>query len=631
MTSVPVSSSSVRPARRSEWLCSALAHHYKPDPGVGNEIVVLATGVDQYLQEIFHHLAFYSGDDLISDEDFKLLCSVLGLLEHLEVEEAGGNETRGLCSGLPRELGFREFHSRLCGYFCLRSGGSQAETRLPLAAETEHVEREIRLRWPRVRRRKCVSFDLSKDRQSVKRTCQKSGSILKLDKLHFCSDSGQQGAVQCRLEMENASLLELVEDLRSALQGSDARCLALEVAVRREKAAEPHGTSKQKPVEVPACRAARHHKGECCRGTRALLKELELIRASRDGQLEEAMRFNQRVEEELMAANQQIQQLEEAASRLQWENAEIKRKAEDARAALVNGLEKVREIQETARLVPCLQERIQELEAELQSYRFRAETPDEQVTSAVTLDPCSPPPSHRRSPTGRDESSLRAGEEHLQRAVEGRAASDEEEEERGSEEGQCCLLEVKRLLNQLSCCGRGCQSSAARQLLIAQASFHGNASACVAMTSELKGWSRRCHARLEDQGRSSESELEKLLCSTGKDLQLQEEEAEMLRMELQMVETERVRLSLLEEKLADALTLLLQLRAQNISRRALGKILLDTLDLCSKAGHGPSHSPVVLDTLCQQLLSSELLAAEPAGQAGPEQPCSTTNSLIISC
>ncbi|RXM94948.1 EF-hand and coiled-coil domain-containing protein 1 [Acipenser ruthenus] len=352
MPSVPVTSPSVRPARRSEWLCSALAHHYKPDPGVDNEIVVLATGVDQYLQEIFHHLAYYSGDDLISDQDFKLLCSVLGLLEHLEEEEAEGNEARGLCSGLPRELGFREFHSRLCGHFCLRSVGSQTETRLPLAAETEHVEREIRLRWPRVRRRKCVSFDLSKDRPLSKRTY-----------------SGQQGAVQCRLEMENASLRELVEDLRSALQGSDARCLALEVAVRRERAAEPHGTSKQKPVEVPACRVAHHHKGECCRGTRALLKELELIRASRDGQLEEAMRFNQRVEEELMAANQEIQQLEEAVSRLQRENAEIKRKAEDARAALVNGLEKVREIQGTARLVPCLQERIQELEAELQGYR----------------------------------------------------------------------------------------------------------------------------------------------------------------------------------------------------------------------------------------------------------------------
>ena len=35
---------------------------------------------------------------------------------------------------------------------------------------------------------------------------------------------------------EAAALRELVEDLRSALQGSDARCLALEVALRQERA-----------------------------------------------------------------------------------------------------------------------------------------------------------------------------------------------------------------------------------------------------------------------------------------------------------------------------------------------------------------------------------------------------------
>lgn len=50
-------------------------------------------------------------------------------------------------------------------------------------------------------------------------------------------------------------------------------------------------------------------------------------------------------------------------------------------------------------------------------------------------------------------------EEGLQRSVEGRAASDEEEEERSVDEGQLCLLEVKRLINRLHNCAKGYVSS----------------------------------------------------------------------------------------------------------------------------------------------------------------------------
>ncbi|GAA6082215.1 EF-hand and coiled-coil domain-containing protein 1 isoform X1, partial [Tachysurus ichikawai] len=63
-------------------------------------------------------------------------------------------------------------------------------------------------------------------------------------------------------------------------------------------------------------------------------------------------------------------------------------------------------------------------------------------------------PRVRVIPTGRDEALIK-GEEALQRAVEGRAASDEEEEVKGKEEGQCCLLEVKRLINKLYNCAKG--------------------------------------------------------------------------------------------------------------------------------------------------------------------------------
>lgn len=167
-----------RAARKSEWLRSALAHHHCPEPGAENEIVVLATGIDQYLQEVFHHLAYPNRNDTLSAEDFISLCAVLGLSgadkrkRSAEEGPADGAEREedeefsGVCSELPGQLSFKDFHSRLCGYFRARGARKGAEAcawRLPVTEDTELLERQIRLRWPRVRRRKCVSFDLTKN------------------------------------------------------------------------------------------------------------------------------------------------------------------------------------------------------------------------------------------------------------------------------------------------------------------------------------------------------------------------------------------------------------------------------------------------------------------------------------
>lgn len=169
---------SPRAARKSEWLRSVLAHHHRPDPCAENEIVVLATGIDQYLQEVFHHLAYPNRNDTMSAEDFTSLCAVLGLGgadKRKKAEEEGPGDAAEpeedeefiqVCSQLPCQLSFKDFHSRLCGYFRVRSARKGAEAcawRLPVTEDTELLERQIRLRWPRVRRRKCVSFDLTKN------------------------------------------------------------------------------------------------------------------------------------------------------------------------------------------------------------------------------------------------------------------------------------------------------------------------------------------------------------------------------------------------------------------------------------------------------------------------------------
>ncbi|KAG7266335.1 hypothetical protein CRUP_027579 [Coryphaenoides rupestris] len=414
----------LRTARKSEWLRSTLAHHHHhPGPGgVDNEIVVLATGIDQYLQEVFHHLSHHhhhhhhfgreeeEEEDTVSAEDFKALCSVLGLEEEVDGEEqrmrrrtttvGDGDEEQEeeddddefgwICgSGLPGQLSFKEFHSRLCGYFRVRAAASSDPAkehgvqRLNFSVETELVEREIRLRCPRVRRRKCVTFDLP-----VGQTRALSKPMK--DKAH--TEGSDPGA-------EAAALRELVEDLRAALQGSDARCLSLEVALRRHSRAPNYSAvtpsssttassklrqdtslSSKPPIDGRfggkwVDKTKRAGAGAVVVRRRGaddpILRELRLIRASRDGQLEEAIHFNRRLEEELGWAYQEVRQRAGMESALRKENSAIRRRAEEAREAVKQGLQRVRLIQEQAQSVPELQSTISQLETQLHHYRSR--------------------------------------------------------------------------------------------------------------------------------------------------------------------------------------------------------------------------------------------------------------------
>ncbi|XP_062843250.1 EF-hand and coiled-coil domain-containing protein 1 [Trichomycterus rosablanca] len=593
----------IRAARKSEWLRGALAHHYSPDLEVENEIVVLATGIDQYLQEVFHHLSYCSRGDLVSDQDFRLLCSVMGI----NPDQDGGS-----CADLPPALNFREFHARLCGSFSLKAG----PTRLALTEETEHVEREIKLRCPRVRRRKCVSFDLS--RQSTgKRTTQSESAPESTEP----GPDSQQRTWQEHVEVENSSLRELVEDLRSALQSSDARCISLEVALRKERLAAPTEKTPQivqrqgySTQSKPSTRQTKQ-----TRRTKDLFRELDLIRASRNGQLEEAMKYNQRLEEELIRAHEEVSRLEAMVGKLRRESADIRRRAEEARGALAAGLERVRDIQDQALQVMPLQERAQSLEAELK--RFRSQC------SCKHLSEHRPEPlvrsTHRVLPTGQDKTLIRGAEEALQRAVEGRAASDEEEE-RTDEEDQCCLLEVKRLTNRLHNCPKGCQKMAVCQLLMLQN-----------FTGHYSGHSRHSGApELKTRGRRHQTLLSGK--ETEKNVKIKQEEVNSMSSDVQMVDTGRTRLSLLEEKLMDALSLLLQLRDKRMSRRTLGKILLDTLDQCNRKGQESTPVCQVVDTLCQQLVSSDLQCEEEKVISGLHPSVTShhqkaNKTLLISC
>uniref|UniRef100_A0A8C6WNA6 Uncharacterized protein n=1 Tax=Neogobius melanostomus TaxID=47308 RepID=A0A8C6WNA6_9GOBI len=342
--------SSPRAARKSEWLRSALAHYHRPDLAVDNEIVVLATGIDQYLQEVFHHLAYPNRDDTVSAEDFTSLCAVLGLSERSRTGE--DDEFMDVCSELPAKLPFKDFHARLCSFFRVRSarkGSGGCAWRLPVTEDTELVEKHIRLRWPRARRKKCVSFDLT--REQVGRSPR-------------CASAPEAGSYSTwKIKLDTAALRELVEDLRAALQSSDARCLALEVALRKERTSSLPSPNIKPKTSAPSSITRRREARD------PLLRELKLIRSSRDGQLQEAMKFNERLEEELRWAFEEVRKLQALESVLRKENAHIRRRAEEAREALTVGLERVRLIQEQAQSVPELHAQVRQLKTELQHHR----------------------------------------------------------------------------------------------------------------------------------------------------------------------------------------------------------------------------------------------------------------------
>ncbi|XP_029357050.1 EF-hand and coiled-coil domain-containing protein 1 isoform X2 [Echeneis naucrates] len=355
-----------RPARRTQWIVSTLAYHYGLDRGVENEIIVLATGLDQYLQEIFHHMD-YQGEGKIPVEDFNILCEILGLNKDSE-----GSECVGVSDNLPSELSFRHFHAKLCGYFSTKSGCKYENGRLLVGKDSEHIETQIRLRSPLKRRGKLLGLgDVPPPSAEGRHTfgCR-LGSCTKECYEEIVALEEAEDRIT-KLEDENTSLRELIEDMRAALQSSDARCLALQVGLWKSH-------SKHKQDE--GCFVALHKQAFQKRKSNGNLKnsthsnlqniihEIEQLQTSRDQQAEEALRCNQRLEQELWSSKETVAALEDYNQALKIEQVGMRRKVEEARQVLLGGLGKVKELEAKASHVPMLQQYILQLESELLCY-----------------------------------------------------------------------------------------------------------------------------------------------------------------------------------------------------------------------------------------------------------------------
>ncbi|KAI7795161.1 EF-hand and coiled-coil domain-containing protein 1 [Triplophysa rosa] len=631
-----------RPARRTQWIVSTLAYHYGLDRGVENEIIVLATGLDQYLQEIFHHLDC-QGDGKIPAEDFSILCEILGLSKGCDLEECAG-----ILDNLPKEFTFRQFHAKLCGYFSTKAGCQYENGRLLVGKESEHIETQIRLRSPLRRRGKLLSLGTSNNRESEKCSsptedrhtsgCKQLGSCTRACYEEIVALEEAEDRIS-KLEEENASLRELVEDMRAALQSSDARSLALQVGLWKSH-------SKHKPeggcfIAHQRRLAQKPNTVGNLKDIQSFLREMDFIRSSRDGQIEEAMFFNQKLEQELQVSRKTALVLEECNRTLKKEQVEMRKRVEEARQAVLSGLKKVKELESKASHVPVLQRHVQQLEMELLFYRSegsKTSVPfinkqDGQYNGPVPAAPrcCIDAEQDRHSPTGRAETLPDTMEEQLFRSVEGQAASDEEEE-RWTGEQQRQVDEVKRILTRLSCCGDRCDEKAVKKLLshFGDSRTEESQSAVLDLLEKVTRLNKQLELK-ESQARRPEINTEdQMRDALAQELQQKAEETELLHMELQMLETERVRLSLVEEKLMDVLQLLQQLRELNVSRRSLGKILLSTLESCSDPQHGKAHILEVLNALCHELAACEILSGGETIESAQSHQ-SLTNSLLISC
>ncbi|XP_016891842.1 EF-hand and coiled-coil domain-containing protein 1 [Cynoglossus semilaevis] len=623
-----------RPARRTQWIVSTLAYHYGLDRGVENEVIVLATGLDQYLQEIFHHMD-YQGDDRIPVEDFNILCKVLGLNKDAD------DECAGVLENLPSELTFRHFHAKLCGYFSTKAGCQYEDDRLLVGKDSEHIETQIHLRSPLQRRGRLLCVRSSSSAEGRHASGCRLGSCTKecYEEIVALEEAEDQIT---KLEDENASLRELIEDMRAALQSSDARCLALQVGLW--KSHSKHGA--EEGCFVAHQKPSVHHTMSTNTNIKSLqniINKIELLQTSRDRQVAEAMLCNHRLQQELWSSKETVAALEECNSALKREQVSMRRKVEEARQALLNGLGKVKELEAKTNCVPLLQRKILQLESELLYYRMEASKLQLSSRARVEQPPggrrrtgqrCCQDSQHGRcSPTGRavttpdrNTSENDVVEEQLFRSVEGQAASDEEED-KWTRDQQKQVDEVKKILSRLSCCSDRCDDKAFKKLLSNFGSLRSEES-CSAVV-ELLERVTRLQKQLQLKESQAEVDMDQMKDTLVQELQQKADETELLQMQLQMLENERVRLSLVEEKLVDILQLLQELRDLNVSRKSLGKILLSTLESCSDPQHGKAHILEVLNALYHELAACEVLSVAEA----PEQTQSdqSVNALVITC
>ncbi|XP_063861033.1 uncharacterized protein LOC135101263 isoform X1 [Scylla paramamosain] len=253
-----------RTQEREPWLRSALAYSLRVPQCPRNEVVVLALGVDQYVEEVFRFLD-QAGTGKVGVEDFHALCRVLGL----EDEGVKNEEQKCRCLGstltllgslndsaasdtvseapCAAHLSFREFRERLCEVFIrnadahsLLSLGARRPANAPLVSSVVSVQRRYEVLEAISRKLAEVTARLKCEEESLKDegsepVCGKCQQMIHVDRNSNISPRPRHVEVsflqrQVLLQQQELQCLrEVIDDLRVALQSSDAENLALQV------------------------------------------------------------------------------------------------------------------------------------------------------------------------------------------------------------------------------------------------------------------------------------------------------------------------------------------------------------------------------------------------------------------
>ncbi|CAL4104199.1 unnamed protein product [Meganyctiphanes norvegica] len=268
----------VKSPRHNTLLYGALKYNLEVPLHPKNEVVVLALGVDHYIEEVFKHLDTGRTGKILIDE-FRALCSVLDIesLQNnkkekltrirkctcqgsiltlngtLEESQSNATETNNLQCEL--HLSFSEFHDMLCQQFVKSSQGEMSKAISPLSTRRENNEKLVEAVVSVQRRYDIieaitkslseVTKGLAGQEKTVKtkncencqypvtivdRNCNSSSSSMKENTSHAKHQILlQQQELQC--------LREVIDDLRVALMSSDAENLALQVKSKTSKKA----------------------------------------------------------------------------------------------------------------------------------------------------------------------------------------------------------------------------------------------------------------------------------------------------------------------------------------------------------------------------------------------------------
>ncbi|KAH3789099.1 EF-hand and coiled-coil domain-containing protein 1-like [Dreissena polymorpha] len=315
------------PRLKAKWLSSTMAYQYGNNGSKKNEILVLTNDLDQYLQDMFQSIDT-KGRGKITPTDFALLCDVLNL------KDAG---TEMNCD---EDLSFKDFHERLCEHFACYGDyvgflvnqtfrAKNTNTNNPIGTETNSS-------IPDCTKRSSFQKRMSK---SKNHQCIHDAELFKnWDKLRLSgfrlSEMREQIdhlLYEVTFHKEEAqSLREIIDDLRTMLQSSDAQNIGMQVAVKRyqryllgdnDVTLHPgtvNGDSKTRPL-----RSNNRHsmpidsghlvyqplKGEE-KSVAMLARELSHIRELRDREVRELINYNNQLQHDVTDLSREICRLE---------------------------------------------------------------------------------------------------------------------------------------------------------------------------------------------------------------------------------------------------------------------------------------------------------------------------------